>query len=139
MKTISIRFRDRPRSQRSDMEKDALKGLKMMKKLTIKERHALNTFKNHVSSLLGPDLQQTILFGSKARGDGRATSDFDLAVIVRHVTHQMKRNVIDIACNRYLEDDVDISPVVYTAEEYEKYRLAGNPFIKNIDKDKIIL
>lgn len=46
---------------------------------------------------------------------------------------------IDIAYNRYLEDGVDISPVVYTAEEYEKYRLAGNPFIKNIDKDKIII
>jgi predicted nucleotidyltransferase len=121
------------------MEKDALNGLKVMKKLTIKERDALNAFKNNVSSLLGPDLQQTILFGSKARGDGRATSDFDLAVIVRHVTHQMKRNVIDIAYNRYLEDGVDISPVVYTAEEYEKYRLAGNPFIKNIDMDKIII
>ena len=51
----------------------------------------------------------------------------------------MKRNVIDIAYNRYLEDGVDISPVVYTAEGYEKYRLAGNPLIKNIDKDKIII
>lgn len=111
----------------------------MMKKLTIKERKALDTFKSHVSSLLGPDLQQTILFGSKARGDGRATSDFDLVLIVRHVTHQTKRNVIDIAYNRYLEDGVDISPVVYTTEEYEKYRLAGNPFIKNIDEDKIII
>lgn len=121
------------------MDRDALNGLKMMKKLTTKERKALDAFKNNVSSLLGPDLQQTILFGSKARGDGRATSDFDLAIIVRHVTHQTKRDVIDIAYNRYLEDGVEISPVVYTMEEYKKYRLAGNPFIENIDKDKIII
>jgi len=97
----------------------------------------LDKFKSHVSSLLGPDLQQTILFGSKARGEGTAISDLDLVLIVRHVTHQTKRNVIDIAYDRYLEDGVDISPVVYTAEEYEKHRLAGNPFIKSVDKDKI--
>ncbi len=43
---------------------------------------ALRAFRNAPAELYGPDFDRVVLFGSRARGDARADSDYDVAVFL---------------------------------------------------------
>ncbi len=44
---------------------------------------ALRSFRDAVAELYGPALDRVVLFGSRARGDAREDSDYDLAVFLK--------------------------------------------------------
>ncbi len=43
----------------------------------------LNRFRQAMAELYGPALDRVVLFGSRARGDARADSDYDVAVFLK--------------------------------------------------------
>ena len=70
------------------------------------------------------DPARIVLFGSRARGDARDDSDYDLLVIVEEVAN---RRAMSIAIRRSFEDlPVAADVVVATAEETEG-RIPGRP------------
>lgn len=85
--------------------------------LTQSERRVLQD----VSRILKAELPVThvILFGSKARGDARPDSDMDLLVLTsKPVTRELRSGVRRRAFDLGLRDDVLLTPIVMTEEEW---------------------
>ena len=69
--------------------------------LSASEQAALREFLDRVRSMLGPELREARLFGSRARGEGHEHSDLDIALIVgeqdargSHCTIQPSRSLM---------------------------------------------
>ncbi|MDZ7360768.1 MAG: nucleotidyltransferase domain-containing protein [candidate division KSB1 bacterium] len=55
----------------------------------------LEQFKAEIKSRLGAQLKQIILFGSKARGDDMAGSDYDCLAVVDDLQKTLKRSLMN--------------------------------------------
>ena len=51
--------------------------------MTLIEQPILQGLKDRLHAAYGDRLMRTVLFGSRARGDGRADSDYDVAVFLK--------------------------------------------------------
>jgi predicted nucleotidyltransferase len=52
----------------------------------------LRAFKNEIDQVLPGKIERVLPFGSRARGDARRNSDYDVAVFVRHLDNQRSTN-----------------------------------------------
>ena len=114
------------------------KGLETVA-LTKREEEALRTFVEKVRQSLGENLVRIILFGSKARGAAKRGSDIDLLVIVRERGIESSHEIYKAASRTDLRWRVDISPKIYSIDEYERQREIGIPFIKEMERDGVRL
>jgi len=82
------------------------------------------------------DISQIILFGSFARGDYHEYSDIDLIIIGYLDDNFFNRigKVLDLG-----PPNIELEPLVYTPEEFEKMKENENPFILNVLEEGIIL
>ena len=48
----------------------------------------LETFRQALAELYGPAIDRVVLFGSRARGDAKADSDYDVAVFLKHMANR---------------------------------------------------
>lgn len=80
-----------------------------------------------------------ILFGSQARGTSRPGSDWDILVLLKKDTLDSSDydNITFPLTMLGWDLGEDISPVMYTAKEWDKYKIT--PFYKNVEKEGIIL
>lgn len=99
----------------------------------------LKDFIGRVSVKLGNNYRYGALFGSRARGNARQDSDYDVLVVADHIDHRLKRDIIDIAYDEFLASGIDISPVVFSSSEYERQKLNGNPLLIEIERDMVRL
>jgi len=70
-----------------------------------------------------------VLYGSVVRGTDTAASDIDLLVVADGMTLEELYSALAPA-----EESLDrtINPTLYTPEEFEKRRAAGNPFLSRV-------
>ena len=86
-----------------------------------------------------PKGSQLLLYGSRARGDYRVDSDWDLLVLVDKETQQLQ----DFGRYAYpfiewgWQTGNEINPLLYTRKEWEKRHFT--PFYHNVETDKIVL
>lgn len=82
--------------------------------LTAVEREAVSRFKQGVLALPGFDVQEVVLFGSRARGEGDEESDLDLAVVLSGDEGPHWRRIVDVATDLNLEYEyrIRISPLI---------------------------
>jgi predicted nucleotidyltransferase len=99
----------------------------------------LKDFIVRVSVKLGANYRYGALFGSRARGNARQDSDYDVLVVADHIDHHLKRDIIDIAYDEFLETGIDISPIVFSSLEYERQKQNGNPLLVEIERDMVKL
>lgn len=87
-----------------------------------------------------PPNSRAVLFGSRARGEAREDSDWDIHLIVpggeRLSLEEMGKYARPIE-ELGLEFDQYFSVLVYTLGQWQKRHFL--PFYKNVEKDKIIL
>jgi len=86
-----------------------------------------------------PKGSHLLLYGSRARGDNRADSDWDLLVLVDKEKQQLQD--FDQYAYPFIEMGwqlgEDINPILYTHQEWEQRHFT--PFYHNVENDKIVL
>lgn len=79
------------------------------------------------------------LYGSRARGDNRTDSDWDLIVLVDKEKQQLQD--FDRYAYPFIEmgwqTGEEINPMLYTNSEWQKRSFT--PFYRNVEHDKIVL
>jgi uncharacterized protein len=105
--------------------------------LTTEEKSALKKFKTNLEQILGDQIVNLKLFGSKARGDDRPDSDMDVLVIVATDDWHIRDAVYDVATDILLQRDVCISPKVISKNRFNQLSKEGTSFIHNVSKDAI--
>lgn len=112
--------------------------MRRLKKLSPKLKLIIEELKPY-----NPD--KVILFGSRARGDNRPESDFDLAIIKDNIPKNQRRLLAIFKLlykddfNSPIYDLPDIEPQVYTPEEFQKRLKMGDFFVKTINKEGKII
>ena len=100
----------------------------------------LSIYKN-IHEIIGEPLRDVILFGSYARGDYDTESDIDIAVIIdldRETLKKYQNNLIHMASEYSLNEDVLLSICCIPQKEFEEYREAL-PFYRNIYSEGVRL
>ena len=86
-----------------------------------------------------PEGSHLLLYGSRARGDYRPDSDWDLLVLVDQDRQQLQDfehyayPVVEMGWN----EGIEINPMLYTRKEWEQRHFT--PFFHNVESDKIVL
>ncbi len=106
---------------------------------TEKERQGVFFFIKKVKKLMGGQLLELKLFGSKARGDFDDESDIDILVVVDSDDWKLRDKICAIAADADIEYGCNISPVVYTKKEHEKNKYFRTLFIQEIEREGIFL
>lgn len=86
-----------------------------------------------------PNGSHAILYGSRARGDSHADSDWDVLILLDK--ERLEQSDYDTVSYPFvlLGCDIgeEINPIMYTTKEWEKYRIT--PFYENVSNDGINL
>lgn len=97
----------------------------------------INSIKTTVSRTL-PVGASVILFGSQARGDNSADSDWDLLILLKgeeSVSMTERGRLIFPIYELAAELDIDINPIVFSTGEWDNRNFT--PFYKNVLTDGI--
>jgi hypothetical protein len=62
-----------------------------------------------------------------------------VAVLLKHSDYQTKCVVIDLAYEELLKTNIEISPLVFSLDDYERQRREGFPIILEIERDMVRL
>ena len=83
---------------------------------------------------------EAYLFGSRARGDSRPESDWDILILVNDnkVTNEIEDKFRDKLYNIELESGQIISTFIYS-KDYWSNTLVYSPLFKNVEKEGIRL
>ncbi len=108
-----------------------------MDKATIKQR-----ISSKVSSVLGhiaPIQGKAILFGSRARGDARADSDWDVLILLNkdRITPEDRDKVSYPLRELGWQINAMVNPIMFTTKDWESKSFT--PFYKNVMREGIAL
>jgi len=79
-----------------------------------------------------------LLYGSRARGDNRPDSDWDLLILLDKPSLTFRDYAYGYPFSELgWETGEEINAQVYSKQEWEGYRFT--PFYKNVEHDKIVL
>lgn len=101
-----------------------------------KKEHILAAIRKCLAKNL-PASEKAILFGSQARGTARENSDWDILIILdkeKLITADYD-NIAYPLTELGWELGEEINPVIYTTQEWEKYR--NTPFVRNVEKEGV--
>ena len=104
-------------------------------KSTIQSDPVLRFFKAEVVGSLGNHLREVLLFGSRARGDATAESDYDLLVVVDKVDAAVVRGIDDIAGRALLDYGAVVS--AFPIAEEERARRKYSPLLINVARESV--
>ena len=105
---------------------------------TIEEK-AVREFVSKISSECGGRVQQIKLFGSKARGASRKTSDIDILVVVDGDELELWDKIQEISSATSLMFNVFLSVKVMDATHLSLLHSLQTAFIRNIEREGIDL
>lgn len=82
----------------------------------------LNRFRAALAAVYGARLQRVVLFGSRARGDERPDSDYDIAVFLKNLGPLWKEQgpLAAITTDILYDTGAVISAKPFSAESYDK-------------------
>lgn len=77
------------------------------------------------------------VYGSRARDDAGEYSDMDVFIEVEKLDRSLENNIYDIAWEIGFENDIFISPIIFTRYEIEESPLRVSPIVKNISEEGV--
>ena len=100
----------------------------------MKQQELANRVKESIRKL--DPRARVILFGSRARGDAKANSDWDFLIISSlQVNEKIKRQFRTSLIDTELDAEEVISTLIYSQDEWNNYQLT--PLYKNIAKEGV--
>ena len=99
----------------------------------------LGELKKNLENLLDPLAFKMVLFGSRARGDYGEESDVDVAILVRGLTREMKRRILDKIAEIELEYLLPISVLIFSQDEFDHLKKRERRIALDIERDGIPL
>ena len=108
-------------------------------KLKAKDAAGIQEFVERVRAVLGRNLIEVKLFGSKATGKDQPESDIDVLVAIEKGGVEVEDEVLDIAFDINLKHEVYISPRVIDRATLADPVWRITPFLKAIAKEGILL
>ncbi|MBL7163771.1 MAG: nucleotidyltransferase domain-containing protein [Anaerolineales bacterium] len=103
------------------------------------EQAAINSFLKRLQNEHGDRVFDSVLFGSKARGDSQPESDIDILLIVDHEDWRFRHQISDIASGIALEYDVLIGSFIIAQERWEQMKRERFSLCENVARDGIPL
>jgi len=95
-------------------------------------------FLGQISPLV-PQIERIILFGSRARGDAKPYSDYDILIVVR----EKKRPLVDALYQAVMEvlyrTERLVSLKIYRDSDFERFVSLPTPFMANVLRDGVTL
>ena len=79
-------------------------------------------YSEKVRAALGERIRDIILFGSRARGDNKEWSDYDVLVIVDNRDREIVKEIRKLAVQILDEHDRLVGNIIYDTEEWERKR-----------------
>jgi predicted nucleotidyltransferase len=109
--------------------------LSVVARLSPLETQALDAFARGLRARFGGRLRELVLFGSRARGEGRDDSDLDLLVVIQGMSRGDRRAAQDLAADVGLEHHLVLSPFVADLDAF----LPDLPLARAIRRDGVPL
>jgi len=103
------------------------------------EQRALDEFVRRLQDRLNSNFVAVKLFGSRARGTGRADSDLDVLVVVERDDLVVRRTVRYLAADIWLAHGLFISTRIWSRERMERMKREPTLLSRNIQRDGINL
>jgi len=75
-------------------------------------------------------IKKVILFGSYAKGTQTPQSDIDLLIVIDREDFKLRRAIVDLSFDYFMEYRVDISPKVISMDDFEEN--LSYPFMKAV-------
>ena len=94
-------------------------------------------FSDQLHNKLSGIINEIVLFGSRARGDNTAGSDYDFLVVLEKRDKQIVRVIRDIEVDILNKFDILSASLIYNVSEWEQRQ--GFPIGMNIQKEGIWL
>ncbi len=94
-------------------------------------------FRKALDALYGDRIERVVLYGSRARGDAREDSDYDIALFLRGETNMLDehKRIHPIEWAIFEETGADISTFTFSADTWNK----RTPLMHEIRKDGLSL
>jgi uncharacterized protein len=96
----------------------------------------LKRFRDAVAELYGPVLDRVVLFGSRARGDAKEDSDYDVAVFLWDMPNRWAEwDRLTRLAIPFMDEDVVIQVVPFRTSDFDR----RTPIMHEIRKDGLTL
>jgi predicted nucleotidyltransferase len=100
-----------------------------------KDYETARTLKERLSGVVG--LVDFRVFGSRARGDEDEYSDLDVFVEVEQISRQLSDIISDIVWETGFENNILISPLIFTRDDIENSPMGESPIVINVMRQGI--
>jgi len=97
----------------------------------------ITTLADELNCRLGTHLRGLWLYGSRARGDARATSDYDVLIIVDEKTPAMRERILDLQVEILDRYEALVATLLRTETEWHGSQ--GSPLARNIAREAVRL
>ncbi|MFP4180308.1 MAG: nucleotidyltransferase domain-containing protein [Spirochaetaceae bacterium] len=97
----------------------------------------IRTFYNKVQKVAGKHLKGFVLFGSRARGDNKAYSDYDFLIILEYENTYMVDGIRDAEVHILNTFDVLVNAIIISEEGWQRRKTL--PFGRNILREGFAL
>ena len=99
----------------------------------------LSEIKNTLEKFLGNNMMKIVLYGSRARGDYDTESDIDIAIVVRWLSRELKKQIFDVVADIEVKYLVSISTLVLSEENFAFLKKRERRIVADIEKEGIPL
>ncbi len=103
------------------------------------EQKAVDIFTRKIKALLGDNLEEIKIFGSKVRGDYRQDSDIDILLVLQKKNWELSHKIAKLATEIDLRFNCEISPAIYSSFERRKNQQMQTLFSQTLQKEGIPL
>jgi len=86
-----------------------------------------------------PRIRKVILFGSRARGDDRPWSDYDLLILVDRRDRSLVDGIYDAAVGIQADEGCDLSLKIISTAEWERRQALRSLFVENVLREGVTL